>query len=232
MVGFPVPEEIKQLRIGPSLTKRLLYTVFSPGRMTAAVAEYPAWIGALLISTVLIGSAAALIPADILAEAQRRVALQEGPVQFRVAMGAEILRIVVPIAAMLRLIATSFLAAGLYSVVFGFVLGDSGSYRQYLAIVVHASFVPAIMGLFYTPLRIATVDPQFHLSIASFLVFMPEGYWLNFFRVMDLTQIWSMLIVAGGVSAIDSRRTFISAAIVLLGLLAALALVIARFISN
>ena len=54
----------------------------------------------------------------------------------------------------------------------------------------------------------------------------------NFFRVMDLTQIWSMLIVAGGVSAIDSRRTFISAAIVLLGLLAALALVIARFISN
>ena len=59
MVGFPVAEEIKQLRGGPSLTKRLLYTVFSPGRMTAAVAEYPTWIGALLISTVLIGSAAA-----------------------------------------------------------------------------------------------------------------------------------------------------------------------------
>ena len=126
----------------------------------------------------------------------------------------------------------SFLVAGVYGIVFGFILGDSGSYRQYLAIVAHASFVPAIAGLLYTPLRIVTVDPQFQLSIASFLVFMPDGYWLSFFRVMDLTQIWSMLIVAEGASAIDHRRTFASAALVLLGLLAALALIVARFIPN
>ncbi|SVC40842.1 uncharacterized protein METZ01_LOCUS293696, partial [marine metagenome] len=69
-------------------------------------------------------------------------------------------------------------------------------------------------------------------SIASFLVFMPDGYWLNFFRVMDLTQIWSMLIVAEGASAIDRRRTFASAAMILLGLLVALALIVARFIPN
>ena len=61
---------------------------------------------------------------------------------------------------------------------------------------------------------------------------MPDGYWLSFFRVMDLTQIWSMLIVAEGASAIDHRRTFASAALVLLGLLAAFALIVARFIPN
>lgn len=225
-------EETAQLRAGPALPKRLLYTVFSPGRMTAAVAGHPSWVGALLVSAVLIGLAAALIPADILLEAQRRAALQGGAVQLRVAMGEGILRIVAPIAALLGAIVMSFLVAGVYSILFGFVLGDSGSYRQYLAMVAHASFVPAIAGLLYTPLRIVTVDPQFQLSIASFLVFMPDGYWLNFFRVMDLTQIWSMLIVAEGASAIDRRRTFASAAMILLGLLVALALIVARFIPN
>ena len=232
MVVFRVAEEIRHVRASLTLPKRLLYTVFSPGRMTVAVAEYPTWVGALLVSAVLIGLAAVLIPADILAEAQRRAALQEGSVQFRVEMGPDILRIVASIVAMLGSIVMSFLVAGVYGIVFGFILGDSGSYRQYLAMVAHASFVPAIAGLLYTPLRIVTVDPQFHLSIASFLVFMPDGYWLSFFRVMDLTQIWSMLIVAEGASAIDRRRTFASATLMLLGLLAALALIVARFIPN
>jgi hypothetical protein len=80
------------------------------------------------------------------------------------------------------------------------------------------------------PLRIATGDAQFSLSLASFVLFLPDGYFLNVLRMMDLTQIWSTLVVALGVHAIDPRRSFGSAATILLGILLAFALVIGRFL--
>ena len=96
--------------------------------------------------------------------------------------------------------------------------------------VAHSAFVPALGALLVTPLRISTGDPQFTLNLASFLIFLPPGYWLNVFRVMDLTQIWYMLIVAQGVHAIDPRRTFKSAATILFVILVARALVFGNFL--
>jgi hypothetical protein len=75
-------------------------------------------------------------------------------------------------------------------------------------------------------------DAQFALSLASFFFFLPGGYWLNVLRSMDLTQIWSTLVVAAGARAIDRRRSFGSAAAILFGIQLVFALVLARFLPS
>ena len=123
----------------------------------------------------------------------------------------------------------TFLFAGVYNVVFAFVLGDEGSYKQYLAVVSHAWFIPALFALLLVPLKISSGDAQLTLNLGLFMPFLPEGYFQNLFRFLDLTQIWSVLVIAQGAHVIDRRRSFGSAAAILLVLLLLMAAVIARF---
>jgi len=215
----------------PPLPRRLLDTIFSPGKMVAEVAEHPRWLGALLVSIVLVTLSTALIPPEILAEVQRRAALERGiempEMSDRVLTVIRIFSIVGPL---LGFALIAFLMSGIYTLIFAFVLGDEGTFKQYLAIFAHASFVSAVMTLPLTPLRIATRNPQFNLSVGSFFVFLEPGYLLNVLRLLDLTQIWAALIVALGAHAIDPRRSFGSAAAILLCLTLAVALVFARFL--
>lgn len=215
----------------PSLPKRLFDVLFSPGRLTEQLTENPKWIGALLVSASVVGLSMALIPVDVFLEFQRLQALERG-VEFpelpdRV---INITRIIVPTVTVVTTMLFSFIFAGLYTLIFAFILGDEGRYAQYLAVVSHAWFIAALFGLLITPLRISTGDPQLTLNLASFLFFLPDGYFLNVFRVLDLTQIWSTLVIAQGAHAIDKRRSFSSAATILLIMLLGVALIAARFI--
>jgi len=214
-----------------ALPTRLVNVLFSPGKLVAQLAEHPKWFGPMVVLAFVSGLTMALIPVDLFLETQRMAALERG-VEFP-EMGEraiQAMRIVILAATALSTVVFSFGFAGLYALIFGFILGDEGRYTQYLALVTHAWFIPVLFGLLVTPLRISTGDPQFTLNLASFLFFLPDGYFLNVFRVMDLTQIWSTLIIAQGVHAIDSRRSFTSAATILMVILLSIALVAARFI--
>jgi len=214
----------------PALPVRLMNVLFSPGRLMEQLAERPVWAGAMLVSAVIVGLSIAFIPAEVIMEANRQAAIERGgefPEMGEEAMRA--LRIIIPVTTMISSVIFSFLFAGIYTVIFAFVLGDEGRYAQYLAVVTHAWFIAALFGLLVTPLRISTGDPQFTLNLASFFFFLPDGYVLNVFRVLDLTQIWSTLVIAQGAHTIDRRRSFSSAATILLGVLLAIALVIGRF---
>lgn len=214
----------------PSLPMRLAQVFYSPGHLMEALAERPRWVGPLLLSSLLVALSVALVPTEILIEAQRQAALERGGELPR--MGEEALRfmrVVIPVTSALAIILFSFVFAGVYTVVFAFVLGDEGRYKQYLAAVTHAWFIAAVLGLLVTPLRIAMEDPQYTLNLASFFFFLPDGYLYNVLRALDLTQIWSTLVIAQGAHAIDARRSFKSAAIICLSVLLIIALVIAAF---
>ncbi len=214
-----------------ALPTRLVNVLFSPGKLVAQLAEHPKWFGPMVVLAFVSGLTMALIPVDLFLETQRMAAIDRG-VEFP-EMGEraiQAMRIVILAATALSTVVFSFGFAGLYALIFGFILGDEGRYTQYLALVTHAWFIPVLFGLLVTPLRISTGDPQFTLNLASFLFFLPDGYFLNVFRVTDLTQIWSTLIIAQGVHAIDSRRSFTSAATILLVILLGIALMAARFI--
>jgi hypothetical protein len=97
-------------------------------------------------------------------------------------------------------------------------------------VLAHAWFIAAVFALALTPLRISTGNPQFTVNLASFFFFLPEGYLLNVLRALDLSQIWSTLVFAQGAHAIDSRRSFGSAAGVGLTVVLAFALIVANFL--
>ena len=217
---------------GPQpLPRRLLDAFISPGKMAREVASRPRWAGALLVCLGLIALATWLTPPELFAEMQRRAALERGvdvpPMTDRT---LQVVHVASVVGGTIAFAVMSFVLSGLYTVIFAFVLGDEGRYKQYLAIFAHAAFIPALLSLGMVPLRIAAGDAQFSLSLASFAVFLPSGYLLNVLRMMDLTQVWSTLVVALGVRAIDGRRSFGSAAAILLGIQLAFALVVARFI--
>jgi hypothetical protein len=214
----------------PALPARLAAVFFSPGRLMRQLTGTPAWLGALFVSAAVVGLSMLLIPAELFIEAQREAALERGvelPEMTERAMLA--MRIVIPTTMVVVTLAMSFFFAGLYTVIFAFVLGDEGRYVQYLAAVTHAWFIAALFGLLVTPLRISTGDPQLTLNLGSFFFFLPDGYFLNVLRVLDLTQIWSTLVIAQGAHAIDRRRSFGSAAAILLVILVGVALVVGRF---
>ncbi len=124
----------------------------------------------------------------------------------------------------------TFFFAGVYWLIFSFVLGDEGRYRQYLAVGTHALFVPAIIGLALVPLKVMTEDVTMTLNLGNLLFFLPEGYLSNVFRAMDATSIWSALIIAQGAHSIDPKRSFGSAAVVTLGITLVFALIFASFV--
>jgi len=215
----------------PSLPSRLVAVFFSPGKLMEQLAAEPRWVGALLVGAVIVGLSMVAIPLDLFLEMNREQALSRGvdfPELGENALRA--MRVVIPLGSVLSTVVFSFVFAGLYTVIFAFILGDEGRFGQYLAVVSHAWFIAVLFGLLVTPLRIATGNPQYTLNLGSFMLFLPDGYLLNVFRAMDLTQIWSMLVIAQGAHAIDTRRSFTSAATILMGILLAMALVLARFL--
>jgi hypothetical protein len=226
-----VSETNTDMESTPPLARRLLDVFFSPAKVTAVLAKDPRWVGALLVSLVLVALATWLVPAEILVEAQRRVALDRGvdppPLTDRT---LQLIRVGSIIGAPVMVALLLFAFAGIYTVIFAFVLGDEGKFKQYLAVLAHASFIPSLLALPLVPLRISTGDPQLSLNLSSLLPFLSSGYLLNVLRLMDLTQIWSSLVVAVGAHQVDRRRSFMSAAAILIGLQLAVALVFAALI--
>lgn len=62
----------------PALPIRLMNVLFSPGRLMEQLAERPAWAGAMLVSAILVGAGIALIPAELIMEANRQAAIERG----------------------------------------------------------------------------------------------------------------------------------------------------------
>jgi hypothetical protein len=215
----------------PGLASRLVAVFFSPGRLMEQLAEQPRWIGALIMGGLVVGLTMALIPVELFLGANRQIALERGaefPELGERAIRA--MRIVIPLTSVLTTTLLSAIIAGLYTIIFAFILGDEGRYAQYLAVVTHAWLIALLVGLLLTPLRISTGNAQFTLNMASFAFFLPEGYFLNVLQALDLTQIWSTLVIAQGAHAIDKRRSFKSAATILMVILVSFAMLIANFI--
>ena len=217
----------------PGIHRRFVDTFFSPSKMNAYLAAEPRWVVALVVSVALMGLQVALIPPEVWESLMREQSLAQGgpplPMPDWVTDWMGILAAVG--AAMTTAIAIP-IGAGFLTVIFAFVLGDEGSYRQYLAVTAHSFFIPALVGFLIVPLKITTQDPQLTLNLGSFFFFLPSGYWLGVLTAMDLTQVWSSLVIAQGAHCIDRSRSFRSAVVILLSLMLAMALIIGRFMPN
>jgi hypothetical protein len=217
----------------PPLPTRLLQAIVSPGKMNAAVAENPKWIGAMLVCAALLALSIALLPYELFEEMQRRMTIQSGrPVQEVPENVQTIIRVISIAGAAIGFIVISFFGAAITTFLFAFVLGDEGKYKQYLAIGVHAAVIPTLVAVLLIPMRIAAGDPQLTINLSTFLVFLPDGMIYNTFRAMDISQIWSTLVMAQGIHAIDHRRSYGSAVAIQLAILLVIALIAGWFLTR
>lgn len=214
----------------PPFHRRLMDVFFNPGRLAQALKEHPAWGLAMVVGTLLVALQLGLIPADVWSEVQRQAILRSGREMPEVPAAMQtFMRWSTPVFGTIAVPIMEFVLAGFVTLVFAFVMGDDGRYRQYLAILAHAWIVPGVVELVVLPLKIAQKNPQLTVSLGSFFFFLPEGYFLRVLNMMALSQIWAWLIVAAGVHAIDPKRKYATAATVLIGINLAMIMIIAVF---
>lgn len=200
--------------------KRVLELFFSPGRVMDGLAAHPRWGAAMLLGLTLVVLQTVLIPADVWQVVIREQMLARGQDPTAFQGGTPIFRILSIFGGMLGYLLVTLIMVGLVTLVFAFVMGDEGRFKQYLSALVHAFLIPGILALALVPLRIAQTDPRLTLNVGTFMFFLPEGYLLRWATMMDLTMLWAWLVFAQGAHAIDRRRSFASAATVVLVLFA------------
>lgn len=213
--------------------RRVVDTFVAPGQLGEALRDHPAWAAALLVCTALVVLQSALLPSDVWQAMARETILQRGiklPEGFSVASLGSRMHWGAVVGGMIVYPIMALLAAGLVALLFAFILGDEGSYKQYFALVSHAQIIPTFFGLLTVPLKILEMDPKVTLSFGTFFYFLPEGYWHRVLDLLDLTQLWALLVVAVGLHAFDAKRSVKSAALTLIGLSVAVAMVFGIFV--
>lgn len=210
MAGRPVDSGTPE-----AIPVRLVRVFVAPGRLFAALRQRPLWFTATLLGAALVVLSTALIPGEIWDETMRQQMLETGGQLPEGIDFGTIQRVAAAVFGGVFWFVWVFLLAGILSVVFAFVLGDDGRYRQYLAVTAHALLIAAVGGLATVPLRIVRRDPGLTLNVGLFADLEP-GYLMNFLTTLDLFLLWSYVVMAVGVHEIDPRRSWASAAAILL----------------
>lgn len=203
----------------PPLFRRLVDVFFSPGRLFSALAGEPRWVGALLLGALLSTAALAVVPAEMWADTMRRAILESGqplPEGFDPSGFGEVQKWLAVVGTAVFWVVMALALAGVTSVLFAFVLGDRGGYREHLAVVCHALLVVAAGSLLLTPLRLVADDLQLTLHLGLFVP-VEEGRLARFLGGLDLFWLWTFVVLAVGVHELDRRRSFgVAAALLLL----------------
>jgi hypothetical protein len=193
----------------PSLPVRVGQVFFSPGKLFEALRENPAWFGVLLLTGLLVSGSVLLLPADVMVEAAREQLISQGrevPPGGLETMGT-LFRVIGAVGAVLGIFIWAFLLAGIMTLVFNFLFGGEGRYKQYLSVVSHGFLIGAVGALLTLPLKIAQGDPQLTLSLGTFAFFLEEGYAFRVLRLLDLFGLWGYTVMAIGVTKIDPKRS-------------------------
>lgn len=216
----------------PSLPRRFLAVFLSPGDLFERLSRDPSWVGALILGAALGAAAAVLVPTELYEVGIREQLLRAGrPVPDDLSAASNVARIAGSLAALLVGPIITALIAGVVAFIFTFVFGDQGTYRQHLAVVAHAFLVPAVSALALVPLKIQAADLRLRLSVGTFLPFLDEGWLSSALGWLDLFGIWGWVLVALGVSRIDPKRSWSSAAAVVLGLVVMVTMVVAVIVA-
>jgi hypothetical protein len=216
----------------PPLHRRVLDTFISPGRMFAGFGDNPPWAGALAIAVVLGAAAVLLIPEQVFIDQMENAMSRRGEpvtIDSDAATIAKFGRIMGAIGALIVQPVVTFGIAGALTLVFSLILGGRATYRQHLAVVAHALLITTAGALLALGLG-ATFGQVVHFSLALAVPFLEEGTYL--YRVLegiDVFALWMVSVMGLGVSVLDDRRSWASAAGILLGVFLAIRLIVASF---
>lgn len=209
----PAPDEAGRGGAGapaevPSLFRRLVDVFVSPGRLFEALRGRPLWAGALVLGGALVVAGALLVPADVYEEMMREQIQRSGQeMPEELAISGTIPKVFGAVGGFIWWMIFAALISGVVTLVFGFVLGDEGRFKQYLSVTTHALLIMAVGSLLVTPFRIMSGDLQMSFSVGTFAVFVEEGTFLrSMLNALDLFMLWGFVVLGLGVSKLDADR--------------------------
>lgn len=228
-----------------NLGERFIGVLLSPRETFEAVVARPQWIlMALVIIVITAGTQVWFQSTEVgrqatLDDAVRRVEsfgmkvsdeMYEGmrksimePSASRLAISAVTMAVIPPIiwAAL----------AGILFLVFGSLMGGAGTFKQMYAVVVHSGVVSTVGMLVLTPVNYLRASTSSSTNLSVFFPFLPEGSFLNrLLGMADVFTIWWVAVLAIGVAVVSRKKTG-TAATVLFGVYAVIALAIAAFMA-
>lgn len=212
-----------------NLFQRFVGVFVSPGKTFEWLAEEPRWLGALVLAAIFAVVGQFLIPAELMESTMRTQMIDSGQNMSDedIERFVRISRTFGPVFGVLAVGLITLIAGGLVTVLFSFLLGDDGSFKQYFAATAHAFLISGLGTLAITPLKVMSRDLQLIIGPGSVLGGMlGDGYLGDFLRLVDVFMIWALAVLAIGATKIDPKRDFTTA---FAGLMAIYLIVVAIF---
>ena len=193
-----------------SLAQRFVGMVTSPKATFESVVSFPRWVGILVLTTVLI---TVVVGGFMLSPVGREVMIDQMRTQ-NPAMPAEQAERMAPIIGYVTLAAIPIMSpimalfmAGVLMGVFA-ITGGSASFKQVLAVVVHAGVVSTVAGLVNTVINYFRASAVNVTSLAGLAqAFEEKGFMAGFLSALDLAILWWLLVLAIGLAVLYRRRT-------------------------
>jgi len=226
-----------------SVLSRIAGIIRRPRSTFKAVCAAPRWAGLLaLLAAVSFGVSAAFFATEVgqqaLVDQWERTAIAFGqPVDdARYSEFQELSRRGVPYAAVTTLASVPLAAVGLAVVLFGALTatrGGAASFRQVLAVVVHAHVILLLRQLVSMPLNYARESTASPTTLVWLLSGIDEGSAIaRLFGLLDLFVLWWLVVLALGLAVLyrlPARRVaalaigvYVVVALALVGVMAAL----------
>ena len=193
----------------PGLLRRYFRVFYSPDLLFQGLRSRPSWAGAMFLGASLAAAGTMLLPPDLMLATLREQMLAQGqPIPPAFTNQPGWIRYVFGAAPFIFWGILMAIFAGLVMVFFAFLLGHEGTYKQYLAVVVHAQLIAATSTILLLPLRIIGEDAQLLLSLGSFAAFLDDGYMLRLLSFLDLFGLWSWVLVGLGAARIGRKESW------------------------
>lgn len=217
-----------------SFPRRVIDTFFSPVALFRRFGSRPPWVDVMVLSTVIMVAAFALIPADVwlatMEEAMRQQG-QELPPGANPETMLGVQRIGGIVGAGLTLWIFLPIQAGLMVLIFSVILGGKATFRQYVSVVAHAGLVGAVGSLAALPIILQKGVMTQGITLAALAGGMdPDSFVYQFLNAWNVFQIWQLVLMGLGAAALNRRIGAGTAVGVLLGVYACIAAIIAAVV--
>ena len=213
----PIQDSPAEMR---SLLDRVRDTFVAPSRLFAAFGGEPPWVGAMMVATVIAAVAVAAEPAQFYLDQMEGAVSRRGtPVEITSPPGQIVLwgRVMAVFSALAGHPLIGFAAAGLLTLVFRVIGRGEATFRQYLAISAHALLIVSAGMVAAVLLRLVLGGPEALPTIGTLTGAGSEGWLGGVLHGLNLFTVWTLVVLALGVAAVERRVTRAAATTLLLG---------------
>ncbi len=194
---------------------------FSPAETYESINKKPDWIMPLLLLAV-ISTVALIVIMPVLKETQIQAIMDRQGVDYDQAIamfekGEVFFKYVTPVISFIGVFIVGFAIAGIFFLIFNYILGGESSYKKVLSVYSYTAFAVGVVAtIVRIPLVLAKGSLKIQTSLAAFLPDDMQGEFLyRLLAKFDIFTIWQVVLLITGFSVIYRFSRGKSAAAVL-----------------